>query len=242
MQPHPQLVDFYEAPSEKRRFIVGLFDENAQHYAHVDRVISLGSGLFYRQRALARAGLRPGMQLLDVGMGTGYVVRAALRLGVNASSIFGLDPSLGMLREARKTLAIPMVLGCADHLPFQSSALDFVTMGFALRHVTDLHCTFREYARVLRPGGRMLVLEISKPRSRLGYRLGRWYFGNLVPWFTRVRTGSRPARMLMRYYWKSIENCVPPDAILRALEESGFRQVVRRAYFGIFSEYRATRR
>jgi demethylmenaquinone methyltransferase/2-methoxy-6-polyprenyl-1,4-benzoquinol methylase len=113
-------------------------------------------------------------------------------------------------------------------------------MGYALRHVSDLNRLFAEYARVLEPGGRVLILEITKPRSAFGTALARGYFGTVVPFLARITTGSADASRLMRFYWDTIADCVPPSVIVGALERAGF-SAERTVSLGIFSEYAGTR-
>ena len=112
-------------------------------------------------------------------------------------------------------------------------------MGYALRHVTDLDVTFQEYFRVLKPGGTVLILEFSRPRSRVGLAVGRLYLKRIVPWLARWRAGSREAEILMSYCWDTVEYCVPGELILDALTRSGFEAVRRSGWFGVFVEYAA---
>ncbi|HEU5319997.1 MAG TPA: class I SAM-dependent methyltransferase, partial [Methylomirabilota bacterium] len=139
--------------AEQRRRLRGLFDAAASHYEWIDRVMSLGWGGWYRRDALQRVGLQAGMRVLDVAVGTGAVARHAARMGGAAGRVVGVDPSAGMLRQARRSLPIPLVQGVAEELPFRAHVFDAVTVGYALRHVVDLRQTFVEYARVLKPGG-----------------------------------------------------------------------------------------
>ena len=120
-------------------------------------------------------------------------------------------------------------------------SVDFVTMGYALRHVSDLDQTFDEYRRVLKPGGRLLLLEITRPASALGLALARIYFGSVVPLVTRIGTGSANVAELMRFYWETIAQCVPPETVLASLERAGLAAPKRTVLHGIFSEYTATR-
>ena len=108
-------------------------------------------------------------------------------------------------------------------------------MGYALRHVDDLDGLFAEYARVLRPGGRVLLLEISRPASAIGTAVARAYFGTVVPCLAWGTTGSADASRLMRFYWDTIRECVTPAEILSALERAGF-SAQRTLSAGIFSE------
>jgi demethylmenaquinone methyltransferase/2-methoxy-6-polyprenyl-1,4-benzoquinol methylase len=124
-----------------------------------------------------------------------------------------------------------------ETLPFRNECFDFISNGYGLRHVPDLIQTFREYRRVLKPGGRILLLEISRPRSRIAFHLTRLYLGKLIPIVTLMGTGSRDAVLLMKDLWASIAECVPPEVILSALTRIGFREVECRVVLGIFSEY-----
>lgn len=240
MEPHRELTEFYRGGPEKPGFVVDMFDRTARHYARAERIMSLGSGYLYRRKALLRSGLEPGMRVLDVATGTGLVARAALRLGIAPRDLVGLDPSAGMLREAGRRRPYTVVRGSADALPFAAAQFDFLCMGFALRHVGDLGHTFAEYQRVLRPGGTLLLLEVSRPSSPLGYRIAKAYLQQLVPLATRLGTRSDGAELMMRYHWHTIDACVPPQTILDALRDTGFRLARRHICCGMFSEYRAT--
>jgi demethylmenaquinone methyltransferase/2-methoxy-6-polyprenyl-1,4-benzoquinol methylase len=199
--------------------------------------MSFGSGQLYRRQALARAGLSEAMRALDVATGTGLVARAIVDLVGSAQRVVGLDPCRGMLMETRKWNPYALVQGLGETLPFRRDCFDFISNGYGLRHVPDLEGTFREYWRVLKPGGRILLLEISRPRSRSGLHLTRWYLGKLVPLIARLGTGSQDAAALMKYFWETIAECVSPEVILAALTRSGFREAEHRVVLGILSEY-----
>jgi demethylmenaquinone methyltransferase/2-methoxy-6-polyprenyl-1,4-benzoquinol methylase len=239
--PHPALKSYYATDGDRRAFVTSLFDGAAGHYDRVCGLMSFGSGQWYRLRALQRAGLRPGMKLLDVATGTGLVARAAARILVEPGSVIGVDPSGGMLRQARATGAALLVQGQVEELPFGDARFDFLTIGFALRHTADLHLAFRECLRVLKPGGRLLVLEISRAPSSGVRGAMRLYFTRVLPMLVRLGTRNRYTHLLMRYYWETIAACVPPEAILDALRGTGFVGVRRDVLYGCFSEYIADR-
>src|SRR5262249_27965631 len=157
------LEKYYPSADDRQPFVTALFDRTARHYDRIGRLIAFGKGPLYRRQALERAGLRAGMRLLDVATGTGQGARSAASIVQVAGAVVGLDPSRGMLDEARKTGAGPLVQAEAGALPFRSNAFDMLSMGFALRHVADLDGAFQEYRRVLKPGGRVLLLELSRP-------------------------------------------------------------------------------
>ncbi len=235
--PHPPLTEYYREPQRRRRWVNELFDGSADDYDWINRVMSIGSGIRYRREALARAGVGPGMTVLDVCMGSGQVSRAARDLVGADGAVIGVDASLGMLRAASKLAQIPRAQGLVEQLPVRSASVDFVTMGYALRHVDDLGVTFREYRRALKPGGGLLVLEFTRPRSRGMYLVCRAYLNIVVPAIARLR-GSN-ARTMMRYFWDTIEHCVPPETILAAVAEAGFVEPRRFGQVQLFSEYTA---
>lgn len=237
--PHPILKKYYEREDARQPFVTALFDGAAQYYDRSCALGSLGSGQFYRRWVLRHYGLRAGMKLLDVATGTGLVARAATRILVEPGAVVGLDPSAGMLREGRTGHSALLVQGTVEELPFCGDRFDFLSMGYALRHVADLRVAFAECLRVLKPGGRLLLLEISRPRSVVGRGLARGYLEKLLPLVMRRLTGSVQAEQLMKYHWDTIAACVPPEAILGVLRTTGFVEVTWRARAGVLGEYRA---
>lgn len=231
-----------------------LFDDTAAHYDRITGLMSLGSGARYRREVLEQAGIGPGMRVLDVACGTGQVAEAAVGLVgsvVPGGEVVGVDPSAGMrkvavekiarLRERDAELAaFEAMAGGAEALPFEDASFDAVTMGYALRHVPDLGVAFREMRRVLRPGGRVLVMEISAPENPLLRWPLKAYMRGVVPPLSRVLTGDPRSHKLMAYYWDTMEHCVPPAAILAAMAEAGFEAPERRRLWGMFSNYFAT--
>jgi len=241
LRPHPLLTQYYADEESRRQRVLSWFDESAADYDWINQAMSFGSGSRYRRQALLRAGLAPGMKALDVACGTGAVTTSVQEIVGPAGQALGLDPSTGMLLQARRHVVRRLMRGVAEALPFPAGRFDFLSMGYALRHVVDLRRTFREYHRVLAPGGRLLILEVTPPRSRLSFRLLELYLGRIVPLLARLGRGGRTSRDLMRYYWETIEACVAPPVILAALNEAGFSQVERRVEMSIFSEYVAVR-
>ena len=236
--PHPTLESYYPDEPSRRRFVRSIFDETASHYDWIIGFMSFGSGNWYRKDALTRAGLAEGETVLEVACGTGPVTRAAQQIVGKSGRVVGLDPSLGMIREMTRQAPTNAVLAIAEEIPFADETFGFLTMGYALRHVADLKATMAEYRRVLRPGGQLLILEISRPSSRLHYRFLRFYLKRVVPRIAGIGSRSRKARKLMEYYWDTIESCVPPETILSAMESSGLEEVRCEVVLGMFSEYR----
>ena len=237
VRPHRDLPEFYEVPERRAKFVAKLFDDTARYYDRISGVLSFGTCRAYRKFALRRAGLKPGMRLLDVATGTGLAAQAALDLGLAAQGIVGLDPSIGMLRENQKRRAIPLVQGLGEQLPFPDETFDFISMSYALRHVEDLIALFREFHRVLKPGGRVAILEISRPNSPRAFAFTRWYMDRFLPRITRVFTRNADAGKLLKFYWATIAECVPPETIMESLSAAGLTEVARKRTGSMLSDY-----
>ncbi|UCE63336.1 MAG: class I SAM-dependent methyltransferase [Nitrospirota bacterium] len=238
LPPHPWLPEYYQGKDQRQGIINSLFDRIAPDYDWISQFLSFGSGKWHRQSTLRRLGLSQGMKVLDVACGPGTVGRCAKNLVGSSGFVVSLDPSLGMLQEAKKNSLPYLTQGLADHLPFHESTFDFVTMGYALRHVSDLPHTFKEYFRVLKPGGTVLILEISRPHSTIHFQFTKFFLKTVVPRMAQLRTRNHQALTLMRYFWDTIENCVSPHQILSAMEETGFvRSNVSEMAGGLIRDY-----
>lgn len=239
--PHEPLTSYYPDEARRRVWLRGIFDRTASDYDAIERAMAFGSGKWYRNRALRSAGLGRGMRVLDVGMGTGLVTKEAVAITGDAALVTGVDPSPGMVEQANLPAGVQTRIGQAEHLPCDSDAYDFLSMGFALRHVSDLAQVFDEYFRVLAPGGRLCVLEITRPSSGIGVAMLKFYMRGVVPAIARVVGKKEESVELMRYYWDTIEACVPPQTVLAAIARAGFVEVRRDVELGIFSAYCATK-
>ena len=188
---------------------------------------------------MVRDAVASGARALDVAVGTGMVAREACSIVGGAHLVTGVDPSSGMIRQAVAALGIRAAIGIAESLPLRSDSVDFLSMGYALRHISDLRCTFREFHRVLRPGGTICVLEITRPRSAIGRGLMRGYMQYVMPCLMAFTTRRRSLREFWQYYWDTIDTCVPPDVVMDAMSGAGFVDARRNVELGIFSEYTA---
>jgi demethylmenaquinone methyltransferase/2-methoxy-6-polyprenyl-1,4-benzoquinol methylase len=235
--PHPPLQEYYRSESDRGGWVRGLFDRTAGDYDRIEHAMAFGTGSWYRRRALQRAGLVPGMRVLDIGAGTGLTACEAARLVGDAKLVTGVDPSPGMVDCAKVPAGLQLKHGSAEAIPADAGAADFVSMGYALRHIGDLSAAFAEFMRVLAPGGRICLLEITRPRGRVAQVLLKAYMRGLVPLLARVLARHRDMPRLMRYYWDTIEACTPPEQIIAQLRAAGFESVDRHVELGIFSEY-----
>ena len=235
--PHPPLRSYYDHESDRRNWVRGVFNRTASDYDRLEALIGLGTGPWYRRKALRRAGLKPGMTVVDVGTGTGLMARAATDIVGNATLVTGVDPSTGMLENAKVPPGVRLLEGSAESIPLDDCSVDFLSMGYALRHISDLSASFAEFHRVLRPGGLVCLLEFTLPKSRVSQAVLKAWLYRAMPRIATMAAATADAPLLLRYHWDTIAACVPPETILRALTEAAFVNVHRQTDLQIFSGY-----
>jgi demethylmenaquinone methyltransferase/2-methoxy-6-polyprenyl-1,4-benzoquinol methylase len=201
-----------------------MFDRIAPVYDAMNRIMTAGLDVRWR-RLTVEAAVRPGDRVLDACCGTGDLAVAALRAG---AQVTGLDFSRAMLERARrKEPAIEWVEGDVLALPFDDARFDAATVGFGVRNVVDLDAGLRELRRVLRPGGRLAILEITRPRGPLApfYRL---WFDGVVPLLGKLLPGGSA----YTYLPASVRRFPGPDELVERLEGAGFGPVSYRLLAG----------
>ena len=208
---------------DKRRAVQAMFDAIAPRYDLVNRIMTFRLDTRWRRLAVRRLALGAGSQVLDLAAGTGDLCVDLRRAGLRPVSV---DLSLGMLQADRS--GAPRVQADILNLPVAEAAVDGVTCGFALRNLVDLPAFFAELGRVVRPGGRIALLDVGIPRNRLV----RWgngvYFGRIVP-----RIGgwlSDPAAY--RYLPRSVAYLPSAEQMVADLEHAGFVDVCHQPLSG----------
>ncbi|MDQ3951854.1 MAG: ubiquinone/menaquinone biosynthesis methyltransferase [Actinomycetota bacterium] len=198
---------------EKVEAVRSMFDSIAPRYDLVNRVMTFGMDTGWRRKSIAALALGPDDLVLDVACGTGDFCREVEERG---HRIVGADFSMGMLRAARTRA--PLLQADALRLPLRDESVDAVTCGFALRNVTDVGALFDELGRVVRRGGRVALLEVSEPRSRLLRAGHRLYFRRVVP----LIGGLLSDRRAYGYLPRSTAYLPPTEALLERLAAAGF--------------------
>jgi len=195
-----------------------MFDRIAPVYDAMNRLMTAGLDLRWRRLAAA-AVVRPGDRVLDAACGTGDLAVAALQAG--AGEVVGLDFSTAMLERARaKSTAVTWVQGDVLRLPFADASFDAVTIGFGARNLADLEGGLRELRRVLRRGGRVAILEVTRPRGPLRPFFSLW-FDRLVPAAGRLLPGGRA----YAYLPASVRRFPEAEELARVVESAGFDPV-----------------
>jgi demethylmenaquinone methyltransferase/2-methoxy-6-polyprenyl-1,4-benzoquinol methylase len=195
-----------------------MFDRIAPFYDSMNRVMTAGLDLRWRRLAAA-AVVRPGDRVLDAACGTGDLALADLRAG--AAAVTGVDFSPEMLERARrKSASVEWVQADLLALPFEDASFDAATIGFGARNLADLELGLRELARVVRPGGRLAILEITQPRGFLKPFFSLW-FDRLVPAAGKLLPGGAA----YSYLPASVRRFPPAEELAAMLREAGFDDV-----------------
>lgn len=221
---------FRDVPvAEKQRLVRGVFDSVAARYDVMNDVMSMGVHRLWKRYTVELAQLRPGQRVLDLAGGTGDLTALMLPQVLPNGSVTLSDINAAMLSEGRKRLldagfakGLDLALANAEALPFADASYDLVTIGFGLRNVTDKQRALASMFRVLKPGGRLLVLEFSKPTSGLLSKVYDEYSFRYLPRMGRMIAGDEDS---YRYLAESIRKHPDQETLKGMLEQAGFARV-----------------
>lgn len=234
------VVPYKEDATGKKEQVARMFDTISGKYDFLNHFLSLGIDIRWRKKAIRElADLQPRL-ILDVATGTGDFAIEALKL--NPDKVIGVDISEGMLDQGRQKMRkrgyserIDMVTGDSENLPFEENKFDAITVGFGVRNFENLEKGLLEMKRVLRPGGKIVVLEFSKPRVFPFKQLYQFYFRYILP--TLGRWISRDAAAYT-YLPESVQAFPDGRDFTNILEKLGFKQIACKPLtFGISSLY-----
>ncbi len=212
--------------TEKARKVAGVFDSVASKYDLMNDLMSAGMHRAWKAFTVALAGLRPGERVLDVASGSGDLASAFARRVGPAGEVWLTDINGAMLARGRDRLldagrALPLAQCDAEHLPFPSDYFDCVSVAFGLRNMTHKDAALAEMRRVLRPGGRLLVLEFSRVWQPLA-RAYDWYSFKVLPWLGSKIAGDADS---YRYLAESIRMHPDQEQLKALMEQAGFARV-----------------
>jgi demethylmenaquinone methyltransferase/2-methoxy-6-polyprenyl-1,4-benzoquinol methylase len=220
----------FDSPVEKSRYVNSMFARIAGRYDRMNRFMSLGRDQAWRRRAIQLAALPPGGRLLDVAVGTGDLAFACLQAD-DSARVTGVDFTIEMMRLGRQKENVllpqrqtPIGWSAGDglHLPYADETFDAVVSGFMMRNVTDIAGAFGEQRRVIRPGGRVVCLEITRPMLPLWRDAYRAIFGQLLPLATGLLSGQPDA---YRYLPASLNSFVNAEELRAIMRSVGLRGV-----------------
>jgi len=203
-----------------------VFDSVAARYDVMNDLMSMGLHRLWKRYAVATANVRPGDRVLDIAGGTGDLARAFARQAGDRGTVVLTDINEAMLRAGRDRLlddgvVLPTLACDAEHLPFADASFDVVSVAFGLRNMTHKEAALAEMGRVLRPGGRLLVLEFSKVAAPLA-RPYDWYSFNVLPLIGRLVARDADS---YRYLAESIRVHPDQQQLQEMMERAGFDQV-----------------
>lgn len=220
-----------------------MFDAIAARYDLLNRLMSFGVDIRWRKRAVAEMKLVPGSRALDLATGTADLALQIARTHPE-TEVVGLDPSSKMLavgvrkvEEARLHPRVTLVQGDAQRLDFPDQSFDAVSIAFGIRNVPDRPAALREMARVTKPGGRVVILELSEPQGGFMGPLARFHIRSVVPWLGAALSGAKE----YRYLQQSIAAFPAPDDFAEVMRGAGLEVLsVTPLTFGVSCLYVAT--
>jgi demethylmenaquinone methyltransferase/2-methoxy-6-polyprenyl-1,4-benzoquinol methylase len=211
-----------------------MFDAIAGYYDGTNKILSFGLDGFWRSRAVTRLQPVPGGKYLDVGCGTGDIALEILRRAPG-SKVIGIDPSQGMLVQGQNKVrsggladSISLIAGDVLDLEFEDNSFDGAITAFCIRNVTNRRLALREMSRVIRGGGRIVVLELTHPTGRIMEPLFNIYSRVVIPTLTKIMSSVSA----YRYLTDSMADFPRPDLILALMKEAGFMNCEHRHMTG----------
>lgn len=227
----------------EKQNIGSLFNRLAPSYDRFNHLSSLGIDHLWRRMTICR--MQPAEEVIDVAVGTADLAIQMVRSG-KAKQVLGIDISTEMMRVGEEKVArnglskhIRFEQASALEMPYQEHRFDALTCAYGVRNFSDLDCGLREFYRVLRPGGQLLILEFSYPQNRLIAWFYTLYFNYFMTWLGTLMTHDRST---FRYFYHSVRNFIWGDEMCQHLRAAGFRDVRFETFtFGISTLYIATK-
>lgn len=238
------VVPYKDDKSGKKEQVAKMFDNISHKYDFLNHFLSLGIDKLWRKKAIGMLEKASPQVILDVATGTGDFALQAMSL--KPAKITGIDISEGMLEVGRKKIAarnlqhiIDLKAGDSENIPFPENNFDAVTVAFGVRNFENLEKGLSEIFRVLKPGGKLIVLEFSRPRKFPMKQLYNFYFKHILPRVGRAVSNDEAA---YTYLPESVQAFPDGDDFLRVLDRVGFNNTQCKALtFGISSIYSGTK-
>ena len=230
----------YSEEDSKTKQIATMFDNIAHRYDFLNRSLSMGIDIIWRKKAIAQLKEIKPKSILDVATGTGDFALEAMSL--KPEKITGVDISVGMLELGKEKIAkknlsntIEMVVGDSENLPFEDNTYDAATVAFGVRNFENLEKGLTDINRVLRPGGKLVILELSTPKKFPVKQLFGFYFNNILPLFGKMLSKDDSA---YTYLPMSVNAFPDGEDFKKVMSAAGFKRNTSKSLtFGICSLY-----
>jgi len=217
--------EFSHKGKSKKEFVKYIFNDISSTYDFLNHFLSLGIDVLWRRKFIKSLNFSDGDKVLDVATGTGDVA-FAIRRKYN-TDIIGLDLSVNMLEIAKKKLKkfkiddIDFIEGDAENLPFDDNTFDKIVISYGLRNLGDCQKGIEEFHRVLKPGGKLGILEFLQPQSTIIAKIFKFYFNKILPRVASLFSNSKA----YRYLPESVENFMSPNELKVLLKEISFNNI-----------------
>jgi demethylmenaquinone methyltransferase / 2-methoxy-6-polyprenyl-1,4-benzoquinol methylase len=208
-------------PSKQAEQVRAMFTRIAFRYDLMNRLMSFGQDIFWRRKMMAKIQFPSHAVVLDLGAGTGDLSREVRRL-TEGASITAADFTLGMLEAGKEWQSIQRCNADAMNLPFGENRFDVVVSGFLVRNVENVSQALTEMARVLKPGGQLLILDMTRPRSKLLAPFIRFYLNRVVPLLGTLVTGQKEA---YTYLPESTQSFLRAEELVQKMRAAGLDEV-----------------
>lgn len=230
----------YQEETGKKEQIEKMFDSISGRYDFLNRFLSLGTDIYWRKLMVNRLRKKQPKNILDIATGTADVAIAMRK--ISPQQIIGLDLSEGMLEIGREKVKrkglgnlIQLVKGDSENLPYQENTFEAVTVAFGVRNFENLLKGLTEMNRVMKPGGKVVILEFSRPRIFPIKQLYDFYFRYFCPWWGKLISKDDSA---YRYLYESVNAFPEGNNFLEVAQKAGFKELkAERVTFGIVSLY-----
>ena len=226
--------EFSHKGKSKKEFVKYIFNDISSTYDFLNHFLSLGIDVLWRRKFIKSLNFSDGDKVLDVATGTGDVA-FAIRRKYN-TDIIGLDLSVNMLEIAKKKLKkfkiddIDFIEGDAENLPFDDNTFDKIVISYGLRNLGDCQQWIEEFHGVLKPGGKLGILEFLQPQSTIIAKIFKFYFNKILPRVASLFSNSKA----YRYLPESVENFMSPNELKVLLKEVSFNNILsKNMSFGI---------
>ncbi len=235
--------EFLHSGDKKKAQVMSMFDGIAKRYDFLNHFLSFGIDHYWRKQSVKALMLENGQSLLDVACGTGDQGFSALKAA--DIKVTGLDFSANMLEYAQKKITarkleekFKLIQGDAEQLPFEDNTFDALSISYGIRNVGTISTSLGEFYRVLKPGGRLSILEFAEPQGWFFGRLYRFYFDHILP----LLAGLMSSKSAYSYLPESVRHFPDRGDFTDLLKSEGFRRVAcRDLTFGVTAIYRGVK-
>jgi demethylmenaquinone methyltransferase/2-methoxy-6-polyprenyl-1,4-benzoquinol methylase len=215
--------------NERAKYVQGMFTQIAKRYDIMNRLMTGGQDIRWRKRVIELARLDDHASLLDLGTGTGDLAREVLSAFPQAK-VVAADFTFEMMRVGQKTSPLNFAAADALHLPFNNTSFDAVSSGFLMRNVIDLQKALEEQYRILKNGGRIVILDTTRPKKNLLSPFISFHMHYIIPTLGGLLTGSKDA---YRYLPETTEGFVTAEELAARMAKAGFKKIgFQRYMFG----------